>query len=156
RPELIIVQNPVPMPDPSTLASRQAVEVPATPAAKKTADNALVCRRIGQEARKRIAELHERYLKGVPNGWCVVMKECDLSGLDFRNLHFAHGHFIGCDFSGANLEDARYMGANLFGSKFDHSNMTRTNHSRADLRGANFAGAEMTEAQLDAADMGRG
>ncbi|MBX3508200.1 MAG: pentapeptide repeat-containing protein [Parvibaculum sp.] len=123
----------------------------------KVADrNAIVGRRISQEALRKLCELHERYLKGIPNGWCVVMKECDLSGLDFRNLNFAQGHFIGCDFSGCNLEDAHFLGANLFGANFDHCNMTRTNFSRADLRGANFAGAEMTGAQLDGADLRRG
>lgn len=130
----------------------------ATGKAGKTVsdDNAIIGRRIGQEALNRIAELHLRYLKGIPGGWCVVMKECDLSGLDFRNLNFSQGHFIGCDFSGANLEDARLAGTNLFSANFDHCNMTRTNFSRADLRGANFSDAEMTEARLDGADLRRG
>ena len=123
---------------------------------KMADNNAIVGRRISQEALKKLCELHERYLKGIPNGWCVVMKECDLSGLDFRNLNFAHGHFIGCDFSGCNLEDAYFMSANLFGANFDHCNMTRTNFSRADLRGANVTDAEMTGAQLDGADLRRG
>jgi len=123
---------------------------------KASDGNAIIGRRISQEALKRLAELHTRYLKGIPGGWCVVMKECDLSDLDFRNLNFSHGHFIGCDFSNSNLEDARLSGANLFSANFDHCNMTRTNFSRADLRGANFADAEMTEAMLEGADLRRG
>src|SRR3546814_8548229 len=40
----------------------------------------------------------------LPNGWCVVMKDCDLSGLDLRGLNFSHAHFIACTFEDADLE----------------------------------------------------
>src|SRR3546814_9056838 len=65
---------------------------------------AIIGRRIGQEALVKLCELNNRYLKGVPNGWCVVMKDCDLSGLDLRGLNFSHAHFIACTFEDADLE----------------------------------------------------
>ena len=131
-----------------------AIELEPAPERKSAGEpHAIVGRRISQEALKRLHDLHERYLRGVPNGWCIVMKECDLSGLDFRNLNFSHGHFIGCDFSGANLEDSRFAGANLFSAQFDRANLTRTNFTRADLRGAQFENAELEGARLDGADL---
>lgn len=117
---------------------------------------AIVGRPISQEALRRISDFHIRYLRGVPNGWCVVMKECDLTGLDFRGLNFSQGHFIGCDFAGANLEDAVFKGTNLFGAGFDDANLTRTNFARADLRGARFENAELSGAELAGADLRRG
>src|SRR3546814_12214996 len=86
---------------------------------------AIIGRRIGQEALVKLCELNNRYLKGVPNGWCVVMKDCDLSGLDLRGLNFSHAHFIACTFEDADLEDARFIGANLFSANFDGANLTR-------------------------------
>ena len=116
---------------------------------------AIVGRRISQDALRRIADFHIRYLRGVPNGWCVVMKECDLTGLDFRGLNFSQGHFIGCDFTSANLEDAVFKGTNLFGAGFDDANLTRTNFARADLRGARFENAELSGAELSGAARAR-
>lgn len=118
--------------------------------------HAIVGRRIGQEALAKLAELNTRFLKGVPNGWCVVMKDCDLSGLDLRNLNFSHAHFIACSFENADLEDARFVSANLFSAKFDGANLTRTDFAHADLRGACFENAELNGARLKGADLRRG
>lgn len=117
---------------------------------------AIVGRRISQEALKKLEELNLRFLKGVPNGWCVVMKDCDLSGLDLRSINLSHGHFIACNFENADLEDARFVGANLFSASFDGANLTRTNFSQADLRGACFQNAELSETHLEGADLRRG
>ncbi|MEQ8282353.1 MAG: pentapeptide repeat-containing protein [Parvibaculum sp.] len=133
-----------------------AIEREPAPGRKSGEPHAIVGRRISQEALKRLSDLHTRYMKGVPNGWCVIMKECDLSGLDFRNLNFSHGHFIGCDFTGANLEDSHFAGANLFSANFDGANLTRTDFARADLRGAQFENAELEGARLEGADLRRG
>ena len=118
--------------------------------------HAIIGRRIGQEALAKLAELNLRFLKGVPNGWCVVVKDCDLSGLDLRNLNFSHAHFIACSFENANLEDARFVSTNLFSAKFDNANLTRTDFAHADLRGACFENAELNGARLKGADLRRG
>ena len=120
-----------------------------TPQAHKPANKepqAIIGRRLSQEAIVKLCELNNRYLKGVPHGWCVVMKDCDLS----------HAHFIACSFENANLEDARFIGTNMFSANFDGANLTRTDFSQADLRGACFENAELQDAQLQGADLRRG
>lgn len=112
--------------------------------------------RIPQAIVRKIAEAHERFLLRKPNGWRVHLKECDLSGLDLRNINFSDGQFVGCNFAGADLEDARFVGTDLFSACFDKANLTRTNFSRSDMRGAQFNGAELNAATLDGADLGLG
>lgn len=112
--------------------------------------------RIPQDLIGKIAELHQRYLLRKPNGWRVHLKDCDLSGLDIRNLNFSEGQFVNCDFAGADMEDARFVDADLFSACFDRANLTRTNFTGADLRGAQFDGAELSAATLDGADLGLG
>jgi hypothetical protein len=91
---------------------------------------AIIGRRIGQEALKKLEELNLRYLRGVPNGWCVVLKDCDLSGLDLQSLNFSQGNFIACNFENSNLEDARLIGANLFSARASTARTSRAPISR--------------------------
>lgn len=84
---------------------------------------------------------------------CSVLRDTDLSGVDFSGAYL-----LGADFSGANLEYANFSGAYLSSTYFENAIANETvfkgaNLSGAYLKGANFGGANFHNADLNNADL---
>jgi len=84
---------------------------------------------------------------------CSVLRDTDLSGVDFSGAYL-----LGADFSGANLEYTNFSGAYLSSTYFENAIANETvfkgaNLSGAYLRGANFGGANFHNADLNNADL---
>lgn len=109
--------------------------------------------KLQQEHLKRLHEFHERFRKGQKGGKRTVLRNCDLSGLDFRGMDFSDAEFVGCNFANSDLRRSNFSGANIFGARFDEANLSNANFHRADLRGARMDGADLTETNLDRADL---
>jgi uncharacterized protein YjbI with pentapeptide repeats len=116
--------------------------------------NIILTRRvIGQEALKKLAAAHHRFVRKRRDGRRVILQNCMLAGLDFEGLCFAQAHFVGCRFTGAKLVDADFSRARLFASSFERADLTRANFERADLRAVTFDKAILNQTRFDQADL---
>ena len=84
---------------------------------------------------------------------CSVLRNTNLSGVDFSGAYL-----FGADFSGADLEGANFSGAYLRNTYFDGAIANEANFKGADfsvsyLKGANFGGANFHSADLNNTDM---
>ena len=122
----------------------------------RTSDSAIGGIRVTPEILKRLADAHDRFMRGARLGRRAVLRHCDLSGLDLSNLDFTSAELIGCDFSGADLQKSTFRHANIVGARFHKANLAGSNMARADLRAARFDRADLTGAVLDGADLRRG
>ncbi len=113
-------------------------------------------RRLSASALERLVSYHNRYQKGMKGGRRVVLRACNLSGLDLSGINLSDADLPACDLSKANLRGTILMRANLFGARFDGADLSYANFERADLRGAKFVGATLFNTRLKAADMRRG
>jgi len=113
-------------------------------------------RRISQEALEKLAIVSARFSQQRRDGRRIIMLNCVLAGLNFRNLCFAQAHFLACDFAGADLTDSDFSRAKLFASRFEGANLTRANFERADLRAVVFDKALLDETRFDHADLRKG
>ncbi|HBC06473.1 MAG TPA: hypothetical protein DC046_02700, partial [Rhodospirillaceae bacterium] len=86
----------------------------------------------------------------------VVLRACNLSGLDLSGYNFSDAELPACDFSEANLTSAKFVRANLFGAHFNGADLSNTSFERADLRGAKFDGAKLYYTHFKGADLRRG
>jgi len=113
-------------------------------------------RRLSTSAVERLADYHGRYLKGMKGGRRVVLRACNLAGLDLTGVNLSDADLPACDFSNAILRNVVFARANLFGARFDGADLTNANLERADLRGAKFENAKLIRTKLAGADMRRG
>ena len=56
-------------------------------------------RRIDQAMLEKLHTLHQRYVKTLPHGRRVLMRSCDLSGLNMNGFDFSVAEFVACDFT---------------------------------------------------------
>tara|TARA_R100000656_G_scaffold24167_1_gene21384 strand:- start:134 stop:1198 length:1065 start_codon:yes stop_codon:yes gene_type:complete len=116
----------------------------------------IIGRRLSACAVERLADFHGRYLRGMKGGRRVVLRACNLSGLDLSGYNFSDAELPACDFSEANLTSAKFVRANLFGAHFNGADLSNTSFERADLRGAKFDGAKLYYTHFKGADLRRG
>jgi uncharacterized protein YjbI with pentapeptide repeats len=122
-----------------------------------SSSNILLTRRIiDQDALNRLARAHGRFVDQRRDGRRIIMQNCVLIGLDFKDMCFARAHFLGCHFAGASLVNADFTRAKLFASSFEGCDLTRAVFERADLRAVAFDKAILNETRLDQADLRKG
>src|SRR5579863_2166838 len=107
-------------------------------AAVKEGGGAVVKVRFEQPLLARLQENHKRYVLAQRGGNRAILRQCDLSGLDFRGMDFTDAEMIACNFAGADLRGATFVRANIFTANFDNANLSGADFERADLRGARF------------------
>ena len=109
--------------------------------------------RLTQQLLQGLHERHVLFVRGVRNGRRLVLRRCDLSGLDFTKMDLTGAELAACDFGGAKFRDAKLRLAQLFAANFDGANLTGANFEKADLRAAAFEHADLTGAKLQGADL---
>ncbi len=108
---------------------------------------------ITQVALDEMIAQHKRFIEARPNGKKLVLRHCDLTGLDISNRDLSDAELLNCDFSRANLTNSKLERARLNCSIFRSASLSRANLSKSDLRGCVLASADLSMANLRCADL---
>ena len=100
--------------------------------------------RLTQRALDRLHEYHVYYLKGVRGGRKILLRRCDLRGLDFTKMNLTSAKMLACDLSGATLFGAVLKRATLYVTKFNGADLTNANFENANMRACEFEDANLT------------
>ncbi len=106
-----------------------------------------------QRALDRLYLFHKYFIDGVRNGRRLVLRSCDLKGLDFTDMDLRDSELISCDFSTATLVRVDFRFAKLFAARFENADLRGANFEKADLRASVFEGANLSGAKLEGADL---
>ncbi|MFQ6017519.1 MAG: pentapeptide repeat-containing protein, partial [Kiloniellaceae bacterium] len=109
--------------------------------------------RITQPVLARLQTLHLRFVRGIRNGRKVVLRRCDMSGLDFTDMDFRSAELLACDFSKSKMQRTDFRFAMLFAGNFDDADLSRADFQKADLRASTFERANLTRAKMEGADL---
>ena len=93
-------------------------------------------------------ELLYYYTKGKRNFENIVLRACDLSWEDFKQINLCNA-----DLSLSMLEGVDLTGAKLINTNFFRADLTVANLYKADLSGANLQGADLRGAELAYANL---
>ncbi len=113
-------------------------------AKKPVGGRVLVEVRITQPILARLQALHMNFVRGVRNGRKMLLRRCDLSGLDFTDMNFSSAELLACNFSKSKLHRVDFRFAMLFAGNFDDADLRGANFQKADLRASAFENANLT------------
>lgn len=99
---------------------------------------------------------HVMFLSAIPGGARAVVRDRDLSGLNFTGQNLAQSDFTGCILRGAIMNNASFESATLFGCDLRGALLQGARLMRVDLRGAEVDEADMQKADLTGADLREG
>jgi uncharacterized protein YjbI with pentapeptide repeats len=109
--------------------------------------------RLTQPVLESLQALHFQFVRGVRNGRKLVLRRCDLGGLDLSSMDLTGAELLACNFSRARLRDTNLRLAQLYAANFDSADLLGTDLEKADLRAAAFENADLTDAKLLGADL---
>ena len=109
--------------------------------------------RVTQPLLDGLCDLHISFVRGVRNGRKLVLRRCDLSGLDLTNKNVSQAEFMACSFKGASLTGANFRFAQVVATNFDEADLSEADFEKATLRSATFEGANLTRAKLNGVDL---
>lgn len=120
------------------------------------ADSDFTLQPMTQAELNEIIRKHHMFRTAKPGGARAVVRDRDLSGLNFTGQDLSQSDFTGCIMYGATLSNASFESATLFGCDLRSANMRGARLVRADLRGADVDGADLHKADLTGADLREG
>lgn len=112
--------------------------------------------RIEQPEIDEIIRKHQMFLTGRTGGARAVVRDSDLTGIDFSGKNLSQSDFTGSVMTHANLSNANFESATLFGCELKHAQMQGVRLVRADMRGSDIECADLTGADLTGADLREG
>lgn len=112
--------------------------------------------KVTQAEINEIIRKHLMFLSAKPGGARAVIRDRDLSGLNFTGQNLAQSDFTGCIMQHTVLTNASFESATLFGCDLRGATMRATRLVRADLRGAEIDEADLYRADLTGADLREG
>ena len=95
---------------------------------------------------KKILDLHEKWLNGVPGGERANLRCADLRGADLSDANLRCADLSDANLSDANLRGADLRGADLRGADLRCADLRGADLSDANLRGADLRGADLSDA----------
>ena len=118
--------------------------------------NAFKLERVTQAEINEIIRKHLMFLSAKPGGARAVVRDRDLSGLNFTGQNLSQSDFTGSILRGAIMTNASFESATLFGCDLRGATLRSTRLVRADLRGAEVDEADLYRADLTGADLREG
>jgi uncharacterized protein YjbI with pentapeptide repeats len=108
----------------------------------------------------RLLDLHERFVRGAPNGRRAMVRYLQATDLDFRGRKLVEADFTGANLRHACLKEVDLERASLYCADLTGADARSARFVRADLRGvalrhANLSGAIFDECDLREATLAR-